>query len=89
MDLVQQFIATLALSCAVIWLLSRSAFDRLPQGALWVIGAVTIGFIALVVFTGPFGGAVGLACAGGVVAVGGLLYALLWLMGRWASGGGE
>jgi hypothetical protein len=89
MDLVQQFGTTLALSGVVIWLLSRSTFDRLPQGVLWVAGAVAIGFIALLVFVGPLGGAVGLGCAGGVMAVGGILYGLLWLMERWASGGGE
>ena len=89
MGLVQQSGITLALSFVVIWLLSRSAFDRLPQGASWVVGAVTIGLIALLVFVGPLGGAVGLACAGGVIVVGGLLYALLWLMERWASGGGD
>lgn len=89
MDLLQQLGTTLALACIVIWLLSRSALDRLPQGTLWVVGAVIIGFIALLVFVGPLGGAVGLGCAGGVIVVGGLLYALLWLMERWASGGGE
>ncbi len=89
MDLLQQFGTTLALACVVIWLLSRSALDRLPQGTLWVVGAVSIGFIALLVFVGPLGGAVGLGCAGGVIVVGGLLYALLWLMERWASGGGD
>ncbi|MDP3046114.1 MAG: hypothetical protein Q8O07_01370 [Chloroflexota bacterium] len=80
MDLLQQFGTTLALACVVIWLLSRSAFDRLPQGTLWVVGAVIIGLIALLVFVGPLGGAVGLGCGGGVIVVGGLLYALVWLM---------
>jgi hypothetical protein len=89
MDLLQQFGVTVALSCLIIWLLSRSAFDRVPQGTLWVVGAVLIGLTALLVFVGPLGGAVGLACAGGVVVVGGLLYAMLWLMERWASCGGD
>jgi hypothetical protein len=89
MDLLRQFGVTLALSCLIIWLLSRSAFDRVPQGTLWVVGAVLIGLTALLVFVGPLGGAVGLACAGGVIVVGGLLYAMLWLMERWASGGGD
>jgi hypothetical protein len=89
MDQLQQSGVTLALSCIVIWVLSRSVFDHLPQGAVWIVGVVAIGFIALMVFVGPLGGAVGLACAGGVIAVGGLLYALLWLMERWANNSEE
>jgi hypothetical protein len=89
MELPQQFGVTLALSGVVIWVLSRSAFDRFPQGALWVVGAVAIGAIALMVFVGPVGGVVGLVCAGAAIGVGGLLYGLLWLMERWANGGGD
>jgi hypothetical protein len=89
MDQLQQSGVTLALSCIVIWVLSRSVFDHLPQGAVWIAGVVAIGFIALMVFVGPLGGAVGLACAAGVIAVGGLLYALLWLMERWANNSEE
>lgn len=89
MNLPQQVAVTLALSCVVIWLFSRSRLDRFPQGAVWVIGAVAIGFIALIAFVGPLGSVVGLACAGVVVAMGGLLYGLLWLMERWANKGGE
>jgi hypothetical protein len=88
-ELLQQAGITLALSCVVLWLLSRSAFDRVSQGTLWVVGAVAIGLIALLVFVGPVGGVAGLACAGGAMAAGGLLYAFLWLMERWASGGGD
>jgi hypothetical protein len=89
MDYLPQFAVTLFLSAIVIWLLTRSPFRRLPQGLVLVLGAIAVGLIALVVFFGAYGGGFGLMCGGAVVVAGAVLYLLLWLMERWAQGGGD
>ncbi len=89
MGLLEKFLLTLGLSAGVIWLLSRKTFNRLPQGLVIVMEAVAVGLIALFIFYGGVEAAFGLLCAGGALALGGALYAMLWLMERWAKGGGE
>jgi hypothetical protein len=89
MDLLTKLLLTLGLAAAVIWLLSRKFFERFPQNLVIVAEAVCVGLIALYVFYGDLGTGFGLLCAGGALGLGGALYALLWLMERWAKGGGD
>jgi hypothetical protein len=89
MDLLQSALISLVLSLGILWVLSRTVFNRLPQGVVLVSGAIAVGAVVLLVFYGPVGIVTGLLCAGSVVAGGALLYSMLWLMERWAKGGGD